>query len=77
IIAWQTGYFEGTAVFRTPDPGEVQVDAAADQEPVKNEAGTSEESSDEGQSDAAEDPARDGDPDKAGIRIDLSGIGAK
>lgn len=77
IVAWQTGYFEGTAVFHTPDPGEIEVDEPPAQEPVKNKAGTSEETSSEEQSDASEDPARDGDPDKAGIRIDLSGIGAK
>ncbi|UWU19571.1 TraH family protein (plasmid) [Rhizobium sullae] len=77
IIAWQTGYFEGTAVFRTPDPGGVEVDEPAAQEPARNTAGKSEEPSYEEQSAPAEDPARDGDPDTAGIRIDLSGIGAK
>ncbi|TIP96098.1 MAG: conjugal transfer protein TraH, partial [Mesorhizobium sp.] len=25
IIAWQTGYFEGTAVFQAPDPAEVKL----------------------------------------------------
>lgn len=25
IIAWQTGYFEGTAVFRAGDPGKVDL----------------------------------------------------
>lgn len=77
IIAWQTGYFEGTAVFRTPDPGEIEADEPGGQEPVENDAGKSEQPSDEERSEPAEDPARDGDPNKAGIRVDLSGIGAK
>ena len=32
IIAWQTGYFEGTSVFRAPDPGEVKVPGPEKQE---------------------------------------------
>lgn len=73
IIAWQTGYFEGVAVFQADDPGAsklaqphgadkavTQIDTAATQ--VDPEA--------EADSDAP-------DPNKAGIRIDLSGIGAK
>lgn len=75
IIAWQTGYFEGTAVFRAEDPGDVKlvqsrpvrrIDAETHAGPPENEAN-------------AEVPAEASvsDPNKAGIRIDLSGIGAK
>lgn len=75
IIAWQTGYFEGVAVFRADDPtpaklgqpkavdhdgADTQIDPSAT--PVDRDAQLD--------SDAP-------DPNKAGIRIDLSGIGAK
>lgn len=72
IIAWQTGYFEGTAVFRAEDPGKTKM---ADPEPAR-EDDTSGERADHGatdDSDAAPEIATD--PNKAGIRIDLSGIG--
>ncbi|WP_018240793.1 TraH family protein [Ensifer sp. BR816] len=76
IIAWQTGYFEGEAVFRTPDPGEAEADTPDAQEPVDDQAGL-EKPGDEGQRQPAEDPVGDGDPNKASIRIDLSGIGTE
>lgn len=77
IIAWQTGYFEGTAVFGAPDPGEVEfatpkserksveADADPDQEPRKAEAASGKPA----------DGGEQGDPNNAGIRVDLSGIG--
>ncbi|WP_425964532.1 TraH family protein [Rhizobium nepotum] len=75
IIAWQTGYFEGTAVFRAADPGDVKLP-----EPDPGvEAETSEAGSDKmkgGNVDTALE-AEPADPNKAGIRIDLSGIGAR
>lgn len=78
IIAWQTGYFEGEAVFRTPEPGAVEgAEPDAAQQPLKDDAGKAEKPAEEGQEQLAEDPARDGDPNKASIRVDLSGIGAK
>lgn len=77
IIAWQTGYFEGTAVFRAPDPGGVEVAEPVDVEQVKDADERSEETSEDDQSGPADDPARGGDPNKAGIRVDLSGIGSK
>ncbi|WHO77309.1 TraH family protein [Rhizobium sp. BT03] len=77
IIAWQTGYFEGEAVFRTPDPGKAEVGAPEEKEPVNNDAGRAEEPGEDDKSAPAEDAALDDDPNKAGIRIDLSGIGAK
>lgn len=75
IIAWQTGYFEGEAVFRTPDPGD---EKRAEPEPLHSE-NADERSRDGEQEDKAEIPADavSSDPNKAGIRIDLSGIGGK
>lgn len=73
IIAWQTGYFEGTAVFRAEDPRDVKLTEPppedADKLPVEA-TGKME----------PQEPAVDGgdsnaDPNKAGIRIDLSKIG--
>nr|WP_247749452.1 MULTISPECIES: TraH family protein [unclassified Rhizobium] len=75
IIAWQTGYFEGTAVFRAADPGDVKL---PEPEPTV-ESETSEVGSDKmkgGNVDPALGEERV-DPNKAGIRIDLSGIGAR
>ncbi|WP_434730575.1 TraH family protein [Rhizobium binae] len=73
IIAWQTGYFEGEAVFRTPDPGEQE---RAEPEPAESkDAGT--QTLDRQQEDEVPADAVSSDPNKAGIRIDLSGIGAK
>lgn len=75
IIAWQTGYFEGTAVFRAPDPGEVQVPEPDKQEPASDAVEQSADSAGGEVSDPAEDDARGDDPNKASIRVDLSGIG--
>ena len=75
IITWQTGYFEGTAVFRAPDPGEVQVPEPDKQEPASDAVEQSADSAGGEVSDPAEDDARGDDPNKAGIRVDLSGIG--
>lgn len=68
IIVWQTGYFEGTAVFRAEDPGPLEAAMPADVDPAdvpQLEAGES-----------LPEQAETADPNKAGIRIDLSGIGA-
>lgn len=76
IIAWQTGYFEGTAVFKAEDAAEVKL---ADPEPVKkdeNEPGENVTSAD-GDTEPAEQGSVASDPNKAPIRIDLSGIGAR
>jgi hypothetical protein len=74
IIAWQTGYFEGIAVFRAEDPSNVRL---ALPEPVRRDganrqAGLPEETKPEVPAQAS--PS---DPNKAGIRVDLSGIGAE
>lgn len=67
IIAWRTGTFEDVAVFSAPDPGPT---AAAALRPDDNAppARTAKP--------APEPPAPESDPNRAGIRIDLSGIGA-
>ncbi|MBD9524652.1 conjugal transfer protein TraH [Ensifer sp. ENS02] len=70
IIAWQTGYFEGTAVFKAPDPKDVNVAGLKEAEPAEDTSEEPDESS--------RGPFRDeaaGDPNKANIRVDLSGIG--
>ncbi|KAA3498010.1 conjugal transfer protein TraH [Rhizobium rhizogenes] len=74
IIAWQTGYFEGTAVFRAPDPREVRI----------NEPSSRKEDKETGQrigNGAVEDPNPadnfSADPNNASIRVDLSGIGGR
>lgn len=73
IIAWQTGYFEGTAVFRAKDSSDVKLtepapdDGANAPEEATENAGAQEPGADDGASAA--------DPNKAGIRIDLSKIG--
>jgi len=75
VLAWQTGYFEGVAVFRAEDPG--------------REGNARSETPGSEKSEKDIDPTKDGsaaesaidtvasDPNKAGIRIDLSGIGAR
>ncbi|MCM2450270.1 TraH family protein [Agrobacterium vitis] len=75
IIAWQTGYFEGTAVFRAEDPGDVKV---AQPEPVRRDGADTQAGLPENEA-KPEAPAEAAasDPNTAGIRIDLSGIGAK
>ncbi|UWU26111.1 TraH family protein (plasmid) [Rhizobium sp. CB3060] len=77
VIAWQTGYFEGTAVFRTPDPGEVKPPEPDREHPASDAVEQSADSAGEEVSDPARDEASGGDPNKAGIRVDLSGIGAE
>jgi hypothetical protein len=61
IIAWRTGTFEGTAVFSAPDPGStIAAPPRTDARPAKP---------------VIEQPVPEIDPNRAGIRIDLSGIG--
>lgn len=77
IITWQKGYFEGTAVFRAPDPGEVQVPEPDKQEPASDAVEQSADSAGLDASKPSEDEAPNDDPNKAGIRVNLSGIGAE
>lgn len=74
-IAWQTGYFEGTAVFRAEDLGDVEL---AQPGPLRSDGADTQADLTEVQA-KSETPveAPTSDPDKAGIRIDLSAIGAK
>lgn len=66
ILAWKSGYFEGKYVFGEPDPGDVKLatpkpeDKPAEANPI---------------SEPTPPAAPPADPNKAGIRIDLSGIG--
>lgn len=67
IDAWKTGSFEGSAIFSEPDPGDVKLAVPAPADADRSEAAPTE----------AAGPVRPEpvDPNKAGIRIDLSGIG--
>lgn len=76
IIAWQTGYFEGMAVFRAPDPDALEMSQPGQEEPASDAIEQSADSAGEEVSDPVTDGARSDDPNKAGIRVDLSGIGA-
>lgn len=72
VIAWQTGYFEGVAVFRAEDPGK-----QADLTPANGLDLT--ERKDHKTKEGATEPSQGaaaGDPSKAEIRIDLSRINA-
>ncbi|MBC7152288.1 MAG: conjugal transfer protein TraH [Rhizobium sp.] len=77
IIAWQTGYFEGVAVFRAPEPGEVEVLEPSKDEPTSDAIEESADSAGLDASKPSEDEAPNDDPNKAGIRVNLSGIGAE
>ncbi|MBB3138955.1 hypothetical protein FHS26_006735 [Rhizobium pisi] len=75
IISWKSGYFEGTAVFRAPDPGDVKLAEPKQEEPgIEPDAHAGVKPRDQEGRDA---PKADGasDPNRAGIRVDLSGIG--
>ncbi|CUX70015.1 MULTISPECIES: TraH family protein [Agrobacterium] len=75
VIAWQTGYFEGLAVFRAEDPRreETARPETVDSEKAEKDSDPT-EAGDTVKSAADADAS---DPNKAGIRIDLSGIGAR
>ncbi|MBY2973117.1 TraH family protein [Rhizobium leguminosarum] len=75
IIAWQTGYFEGVAVFRTKDPAEEKLTEPeqARRDAADTQAGLSEnEVKPELPTEAVA-----ADANTAEIRIDLSGIGGR
>ncbi|MFG1466067.1 TraH family protein [Xanthobacter sp. DSM 24535] len=68
ILAWRTGTFEGIGVFNAPDPGGVSaVPAGIPPKDVREEAPP-----EAGSAQPVQGPE---DPNKAGIRVDLSGIG--
>jgi len=75
VIAWQTGYFEGVAVFRAEDPGEAKPVQPPQETPDNgNEPAKAERNSSESEVSAE---AAVPDPNKASIRIDLTGIGGR
>jgi len=75
ILSWQSGYFEGKAVFTAPDPGEVKVAEPKQDEPgVEPASGVGAKPYDREGSDASKSEGSS-DPNRAGMRIDLSGIG--
>ncbi len=75
VIAWQTGYFEGVAVFRAEDPGEAKpIQPPQDTPDDGNKPANSERNSSELEVSAE---AAVSDPNKASIRIDLTGIGGR
>jgi hypothetical protein len=75
VIAWQTGYFEGVAVFRAEDPGQEKntQTATADSKKPENNSDPNEVS----RALATATDTVPSDPNKAGIRVDLSVIGAR
>lgn len=75
VIAWQTGYFEGVAVFRAEDPGSVKLAQPETADPEKSEQDVT-----AGKDGGTAEPATEEEPSNpniAGIRIDLSAIGAR
>lgn len=76
IIAWQTGYFEGEAVFRAQDRGKVDLTAPKSEEAPIDEDTAPGEGGVETPASQAVGGEKQGDPNKARIRVDLSGIGA-
>ncbi len=75
IDAWKTGYFDGKYVFDQPDPGSLPARKAepdsGDQLPDRQSDASPAESPDNGPQQVKEPD----DPNKAGIRVDLTGIG--
>jgi hypothetical protein len=71
VYAWRTGYFEGKPVFSEPDPGAVEVAKPAVDRPLPEE----EDPVAQAPLDQARGEAGAADPNHAGIRVDLSGIG--
>lgn len=76
IIAWQTGQFEGVAVFRAEDPNDVKLADPGDVKKDGNER-VKDEISAEDDTEPAKRDSTASDPNRANIRIDLSGIGAR
>ncbi len=66
IFAYKTGWFDGKQVFYESDPGETEL---AEPQPAEQGARVAAESTG-----PSEPPFSEEDPNKAGIRIDLSGI---
>lgn len=74
VIAWQTGYFEGVAVFRAEETAREKITRPATTDSEESEIGNDPDKDDGAAATATDTVASD--PNKADIRIDLSGIGA-
>jgi hypothetical protein len=77
ILAWQSGYFEGEAVFRTPNPDSKRADDTADATPREAPEETAENPEVDDRSEPVASDQSVDDPNRAGIRVDLSTIGAR
>jgi hypothetical protein len=75
IISWQSGYFEGAAVFRAPDPGDVKLAEPKREEPGIERDGRAGVKSQEREGQDAPKADDISDPNRAEMRVDLSGIG--
>ncbi|NLR97323.1 conjugal transfer protein TraH [Rhizobium sp. P38BS-XIX] len=75
VIAWQTGFFEGVAVFRAEDPGEIKVAEPKQDEPDIEAATAARAQPNQQESVEAAKSNDASDPNRAGTRIDLSEIG--
>ena len=73
ILAYKTGWFEGKQVFYESDPGETELAEPQPAEQGDEPAELGERVASEGTG-PSEPPFSEEDPNKAGIRIDLSGI---
>ena len=71
ILAWRTGTFDGIGVFSAPDPGEEPAKSVPTDAVDDAQAASTLESS------RPEAPRNADDPNTAGIRVDLSGTGAR
>jgi hypothetical protein len=75
VIAWQTGYFEGVAVFRAEDPEQEKITRAATADSEESEDGA--DSNEDNATTATATDTLASDPNNADIRIDLSVIGSR
>ncbi|UFW92249.1 conjugal transfer protein TraH (plasmid) [Bradyrhizobium barranii] len=73
IDAWKTGYFDGKYVFDEPDPGSLPASTRASD--PRDKAAAEAASPERGPADGTQRAKEPDDPNKAGTRIDLTGIG--
>ncbi len=73
VIAWQTGYFEGVAVFRADDSGQIKLAPPTGRKEVEPQPSDGADAT----SVEASTEAVVVNPNNAGIRVDLSGIGSR
>ncbi|RWI57126.1 MAG: conjugal transfer protein TraH [Mesorhizobium sp.] len=72
VYVWRTGYFEGKAIFSEPERGDLEVATPAEDDPSH---GGEDQSAPESGGPVRGQTATGDDPNQAGMRIDLSGIG--